>query len=86
MRLNAFSCGRGYILSAQCMFAPLDSEDECGQVSALIGPLDCEKLPADLCASIVRQIDDRLFAFVPTAVADASHLRELIDDIRREEN
>lgn len=86
MKLNAFSCGRGYILSAQCMFAPLDSEDECGQISQLIGPLDCDKLPTELCASIQRQIDQRLFAFVPTEVALASHLRELIEDLQRDEN
>ena len=86
MKLNVYSCGRGFILSAQSMFAPLDSEDECGQVSKLIGPVDCDQLPTDLCASVLRQIDVRLFAFVPADIAISSHLREKIKDIMRDDN
>jgi len=83
MRLNAFACRDGFVLSAECMLAPRAAEMDCGSISALLGTLDCTELPEAVCADITAQVDARQYAFITLQVARASNLRALIQDTAR---
>ena len=83
MKLNAFSCREGFVLSAECMLAPRAAEMDCGSISALLGTVDCTELPDAVCADITAQIDARQYAVVTLDVAQASNLRALIQDSAR---
>ena len=65
MKLNLFSCPPGYLLSPDCMLAPLEAVHVYGPVSPLLGTLDCDELPAELCERIRTEVERRAFAFVP---------------------
>jgi hypothetical protein len=69
MKLNVFACRDGFLLSAECMFAPRKATEAYWPVSAILGIVDCDKLPADLCAYITQDIDTQQFSFVSTAEA-----------------
>jgi hypothetical protein len=49
MKLNLFACQDGYLLSPDCMLAPRAASQAHWPVSALLGIVDCDELPPDLC-------------------------------------
>lgn len=69
VKLNVFACKDGFLLSSDCMLAPRNATRAHWPVSALLGVVDCEELPADLCSFIEQDIDDKQFSFVSTAEA-----------------
>ena len=69
MKLNVFACQDGFLLSPDCMLAPRQATRAHWPVSALLGIVDSEELPADLCSYIEQDIDDKQFSFVSTAEA-----------------
>ena len=69
MKLNAFSCRDGYILSSDCMLAPMEAETAHGEVSALLGIVDCTELPPEVCAKVIASVYSKQFAFLPTDLA-----------------
>ena len=75
MKLNAFSCRDGYILSSDCMLAPMDAETAHGDVSALLGIVDCMDLPADVCEMVSAAVYSKQYAFLPTDEARRIALR-----------
>lgn len=75
MKLNAFSCRDGYILSSDCMLAPMDAETAHGDVSALLGIVDCTDLPADVGEMVSESVYSKQYAFLPTDLARRIALR-----------
>ena len=69
MKLNVFACQDGFLMSPDCMLAPRQATRAHWPVSALLGIVDSDELPADLCSYIEQDIDDKQFSFVSTAEA-----------------
>jgi hypothetical protein len=69
VKLNAFACRDGYVLSNECMLAPRAAEDAHGAMSALLGIVDCHELPPPLCAAVIDSVYRDHYAFVPIALA-----------------
>jgi hypothetical protein len=69
VKLNAFACRDGYVLSNECMLAPRAAEAAHGAMSALLGIVDCHELPPPLCEAVVESVYRDHFAFIPIAQA-----------------
>lgn len=75
VRLNAFACRDGYILSNECMLAPLEAESAHGKMSERLGIVDCTQLPEPICSAIVEAVYRDQWAFVPLAEALGADMR-----------
>ena len=73
MKLNVFACHGGYLLSAECMFAPREATEVYRPIAAILGLVACDELPPPLCERVVRDIDLQQFAFV--SVDEAQHVQ-----------
>jgi hypothetical protein len=83
VKLNAFACRDGYILSNECMLAPKTAEVVHGTMSPRLGIVDCRELPSPMCESILEAVYRDQFAFVPIAEAlDARMTIHAIEDAR----
>ena len=69
VKLNAFACRDGYVLSNECMHAPKAAEDAHGAISGLLGIVDCAELPAPLCEAVVESVYSEHYAFLSIAQA-----------------
>jgi hypothetical protein len=69
MKLNVFACQGGFLLSAECMLAPREANEAYWPVSAILGVVECDELPGDLCGYITKDIKSKHFSFVSTAEA-----------------
>ena len=74
MKLNVFACQGGYLLSADCMFAPREATEAYRPVAAILGLVICDELPPPLRERVSREIDRQQFAFVG---ADEAKLAQL---------
>ena len=73
MKLNVFACYGGYLLSAECMFAPREATEAYRPVAAVLGLVACDELPPPLCERVARDIDDQQFSFV--SIDEARQIR-----------
>ena len=73
MKLNVFACYGGYLLSAECMFAPREATEVYRPVAAMLGLVACDELPPPLCERVARDIEQQQFAFV--RADEAKHVR-----------
>lgn len=73
MKLNVFACYGGYLLSAECMFAPREPTEVYHPVAVIVGLVPCEELPSPLCERVARDIERQQFAFVHAD--EAKHVR-----------
>jgi hypothetical protein len=75
VKLNAFACRDGYVLSNECMLAPRAAENVHGEISALLGIVDCHELPPPLCEAIIDSVYRDHYAFVPIGQALDANLK-----------
>lgn len=69
MKLNVFVCRDGFLLSPDCMVLPKMAQEVFWPVTSIIGVLDCDDLPTDLCERVNADVEDRQFSFVATGIA-----------------
>ena len=69
MKLNVFPCRDGFLLSAECMDLPKRARDAFWPISQMLGVIECDDLPADVCAWVSEDIEALNFSFVATATA-----------------
>jgi hypothetical protein len=69
VKLNAFACRDGYVLSNECMLAPREAEAVHGAMSQRLGIVDCHELPPALCEAVIEAVYRDQFAFVTIAQA-----------------
>jgi hypothetical protein len=69
VKLNAFSCRDGYVLSNECMLAPKAAEAVHGAMSPRLGIVDCHELPPPVCEAVIEAVYRDQYAFLPIAQA-----------------
>ncbi|KGQ20602.1 hypothetical protein LF41_1139 [Lysobacter dokdonensis DS-58] len=69
MKLNVFACSGGYLLSAECMFAPREATEAYRPVAEIFGLVMCDEPPPPLCERVAKDIDLQQFAFVSCSEA-----------------
>lgn len=77
MKLNAFSCRAGVLVSPDCLLASAEAEHLYGPVSFL-GTLDSEGLPASVQALVAHDVEAHWFAFLESSLVASFPLQALI--------
>jgi hypothetical protein len=72
VKLNAFACRDGYVLSNECMLAPREAEAVHGVMSRRLGIVDCHELPPTMCEAVIEAVYRDQFAFI--TIAQALHV------------